>query len=411
MRAKLIASIVMGAVLLVAAAAQADSGSFANSQSVACGTRTSYYWNAPAGSTVYTRSNGPIAAVIDAVGEYRTHTLLSHGTAWTSHSTTAMGQARYKCDEVVDQYDLANGYPGAARVSMKGIREALYGDGAPTFISYQAGTPTAYTTAGANISNFFYNAMADPATLNSCVSTVAVASAKNAAYTNQIYRYKWPVDEQAQHPGASGGYMWYRINEYVNGVDGNKNLAGSCSQFVAYSQKKALGVGYEMTTPTYDQASVDYGKRQLWTRIKTECETKLATYWWGKIAVGLSSLVCSVACFPVDIGDNMCERLATQTVYCFTSDVGGDNCANGCHYASDAQNKPVGSAKSISPDRIAGYGRQCTGTGCSGYTTVANGAKVATGCGSPNSGHSIWGCQAYATPTWTSAGSLYACWF
>src|SRR5687767_4113651 len=66
----------------------------------ACGS-TPAGWNAPNGALVLNRGgNGPITAVLDAVGEYRTHSMISHGpggqvTHETMHSPGTTGWPTY----------------------------------------------------------------------------------------------------------------------------------------------------------------------------------------------------------------------------------------------------------------------------------------------------------------------------
>src|SRR5688572_22782669 len=53
-----------------------------------CGS-TSAGWNATRGAAVFARdADGIVTPVFDAVGEYRTHTMFSHGPgSWVSHVT------------------------------------------------------------------------------------------------------------------------------------------------------------------------------------------------------------------------------------------------------------------------------------------------------------------------------------
>ena len=57
--------------------------------SAECGS-TAAGWNAPNGAVVFNRGPGPIRSVMDAIGEYRTHSMLSHGPGGSvSHATLA----------------------------------------------------------------------------------------------------------------------------------------------------------------------------------------------------------------------------------------------------------------------------------------------------------------------------------
>lgn len=51
-----------------------------------CGYALRTQWNVPNGGVVLSRSLGPVQAILDATGEWNTHTVISHGNGWVSHS-------------------------------------------------------------------------------------------------------------------------------------------------------------------------------------------------------------------------------------------------------------------------------------------------------------------------------------
>src|SRR3954463_7418565 len=64
------------ALMVLSGAAYAGSS---DTSDIACGSAPAG-WNVPNGSIVLSRGGeGPVTAVLDAVGEYRTHSMLSHG--------------------------------------------------------------------------------------------------------------------------------------------------------------------------------------------------------------------------------------------------------------------------------------------------------------------------------------------
>ena len=69
----------VGALLAQASSARADN---------LCGS-TSAGWNVPDGDAVFEESPGVIQGVLAAVGEYRTHSMLSRGPdGWVTHATS-----------------------------------------------------------------------------------------------------------------------------------------------------------------------------------------------------------------------------------------------------------------------------------------------------------------------------------
>src|SRR5881394_313578 len=54
--------------------------------SVACGSQPAGN-NIPGGAQFFSRAAGPVKGAIDGVGEYRTHSGISHGNGWYTHST------------------------------------------------------------------------------------------------------------------------------------------------------------------------------------------------------------------------------------------------------------------------------------------------------------------------------------
>src|SRR5512140_916299 len=108
---------------------------------VACGSAPAG-WNAPNGALVLDRGEGgPVTAVLDSVGEYRTHSMLSHGPgSWVSHETMhnpgTNGWPTY-CSTPARVGDIRDGYPGASRINQGAIYQFTYSGGAPSFIAYQ----------------------------------------------------------------------------------------------------------------------------------------------------------------------------------------------------------------------------------------------------------------------------------
>lgn len=106
-------------------------------------------WNVPNGGVVFNRAAGPISDVLTAAGEWRTHSMLSHGPgsgAWVSHATMRAPEQNswpMVCGQPLEPNKLASGYPGVSQVNQGGIFQVLYGNTDPsqntTWIAYQLG--------------------------------------------------------------------------------------------------------------------------------------------------------------------------------------------------------------------------------------------------------------------------------
>jgi hypothetical protein len=82
-----------------------------------------------------------VTAVLDSVGEYRTHSMLSHGpggqvTHETMHSPGINGWPTY-CSTPLRVNELRDGYPGASRIGQGALYRFLYGSGTLVYIAYQ----------------------------------------------------------------------------------------------------------------------------------------------------------------------------------------------------------------------------------------------------------------------------------
>src|SRR5262245_56430003 len=122
-------------------------------------------WNVPAGAAVFTRSPGPVRDVIDAAGESRSHTLLSHGPGGSvSHATMSKPNRNgYSspfsgfCETPLNVSELRDGYPGAAVISGGGAYTYLYADApGPEFVYWQQGDPDG-TNPGDRVQSFLWN--------------------------------------------------------------------------------------------------------------------------------------------------------------------------------------------------------------------------------------------------------------
>ena len=137
-------SLLVIAAAIGASATPALAGS-SDTSDVACGS-TAAGWNAPKGALVASRGKGPVTAVIDAIGEWRTHIMMSHGPGqYVTHSTMfspgTNGWPTY-CSTPIKANELEHGYPGTSQSNQGAIYQFLYGGGGPVHAD-QAGSSAA----------------------------------------------------------------------------------------------------------------------------------------------------------------------------------------------------------------------------------------------------------------------------
>ena len=342
------------AVLMLASAAAFAGGSGTSSSS--CGW-AAVKWNAPAGAVVLTRAQGPVKAVIDAIGERRTHSMLSHGPdfGWASHSTMySPGTTSWPtlCSTPVEPNDILNGYPGPSQINQGAIYKEVYDGGAPEFIYYQSGNGDG-TNKGNAIQSYVWSSMPYQWTGSRQDSGAG------------LYRLK-------DDSGTPMNYVFYQYRDMGNANYGQSgwNHGLVCSTFLSYNQAKA-GFGAISNSNTYYHATVVNALNGLYNAVSNSVGT------WQNIGGG-------AACFDFNgIGD----EAADQVVNCFARGVCNSSDGSYWHQYRD---DPNSTARSISPDALGGW---------SGHTF---------GSAAPNP---VWSYDGNNTVQWNSAGNVYGCWF
>jgi hypothetical protein len=345
------------------AAAMAAPTAFAgasDTSDVACGS-TSAGWNVPNGGLVLSRGSGggPVAAVLDAVGEYRTHSMFSHGpgaevTHETMYTPGTNGWPTY-CSTPVKVGELTTGFPGAGRINQGAIYQYLYGGGGGLqYLAYQLSRSSAgLNNNGAAISYWLLNSM----------PTQATTSKQNGGFTFQ--RYKGPN-------GYPLNYVLYQYRdlESVNygGVGWNNGMV--CSTLLAHAQYwTGLGV---VEAYTYNHSTLQTAGNALYNSVQNECSSGLG--FWGGVGASFS-------CF-----ESICDDAGRQVRNCMAAgrcDTDDGNVWNNIY------NNPATVARSISPDRLGGWsGHPYTGPGVS-----------------------VWSYDTSNSIQWNSGGSVYGCWF
>jgi hypothetical protein len=345
------------ALLMAVAAAPAALAGSSDTSSSACGS-TAAGWNAPNGALVLNRgAGGPITAVLDAVGEYRTHSMFSHGpggqvTHETMYSPGTNGWPTY-CSTPLKVNELTTGYPGASRINQGAIYHYLYGGGSLEFIAYQRSrTSAGYDTNGEAVSSYLLSLPAQ-----------AVTSKQNSGQT--LYRLYGPN-------GALLNYVLYQYRDlesvHTGGVGWNNGMV--CSTLIAHAQYRA-GLG-AVNPHVYNHSQLVTAGNALYNSVEDECGSGLG--FWG----GVGS---TITCF-----EGICDDAGRQVRNCMAA--GRCDTDSGSVWSSVANDTST-VARSISPDRLGGWsGHPYTGTGVS-----------------------VWAYDTSNTLQWNSGGNVYGCWF
>jgi hypothetical protein len=318
-------------------------------------------WNVPAGAAVFSRGTGPVRDVIDAIGESRSHSMLSHGPgngashatmlppAINDYSTPITGV----CTQPLNASKLRDGYPGASMMDAGGLYTSLYGDGtAPEFVYFQLGDADGQNL-GASVHEYLW----------SDAPGVEVASRGDAAETLWLY-----------HNGANTDTINYSLYQFrdlerVNYGDDAWNNGLVCSTFLAWAQARS-DVNIEQPI-TYPNDVIRRAAHRLHDTVLDQCQGSLG--FWG-------SIKATVGCLFVDV----CELAANQVVNCMAE---GD-CADTTDRWKHVVEEPGTVATSISPDCVGGW----------------------NSCGKAGAGASIWAYDDSRVVQWNADGNQYGCW-
>jgi hypothetical protein len=374
---------------------------------IICGTATAA-WNVPPGDVALTQTDGPVKATLTAVGEYRSHSMLSspygyitHATSVTPHQngdsspylTPFCSSCGSECWNPLDPGFLHNSTPGLEQVLAGAIYTFLYNNGANNFLAYQRAA-----TNG---------------------DTVHVDT--NTAWRDSIANYSWNLGNGIGYgwftsgsDGTSGGdgnqgfygltyngtrvhYGWYQymnIQGAAQGTPGN-DTGEVCSTSLAMWQHDALSgaTGYtgDVIPRTYSNSSITNGANALYNAVYNECYSQNG--WFASVGAFFTNLGWQALCLGSGEG-GPCSAAGDQVVNCFA--------ANNCGNTSGPSNYWQGqwhsvlssgsTATSISPDDIGCWSGNGTGAPCRG------------------GGSSVWGWDGSQTVQWNSGGSQYSCW-
>jgi hypothetical protein len=369
----------MAAGMLVAWSVEARAETF-------CGS-TSAGWNVPAGAAVFEHSGGFITGMMNTIGEYRTHSMLSHGpNATVTHATASMPGTQNECSLPIDTSFLRASTPGLADIDQGAAYTFLYNNGgAPDFLAYQraASTTRPNLLGGSTTTDY------------------------GPILGNNYLGYTWGGDYLSWHPitgdgetiwgrnwtqlSSNGIYfgtapIYYGWNQYMNiGGTAQGSLSSSnqqgygvvCSTSLAMWQHIS-GFG-DMGARTYGSSAITAAAQALWSEVYSACSGTTTINGWNNWSGALGALSC--------IGQSVCGNAADELLNAFANDDSGDD-QYGDWYNTVSRN----SAYSISPDDVGCWNSNGTGPGCTG------------------SGASVWGWDVNNAVQWNSGGSSYGCW-
>ncbi|WP_342379560.1 hypothetical protein NVS55_08775 [Myxococcus stipitatus] len=316
---------------------------------------TSAGWNAPNGAVVFSRSeDGPIRDVIDAIGEFRTHSMLSHGpTGGVTHATmTDPSQNDWPkvCGTPLNAGQLQYGYPGLEQINQGGAYHYYYddnGQGGPEWTAWQLGDAAG---AASIADNLWFN--------HAYVSDVS-----RADNTQLIDRPLWNGERV---PYSLYQYKDLETAHHIPGGAANNGMV--CSTFLAYAHVYA-GKGV-VTEYTYPHEVIANASNAVHWGVHGQCKASLG--WFENAAL---SIICPIFW-------NVCTNAGNQVANCMA--------ANRCDTSSSViwkrvRDDPNTTATSISPDRIGGWSVHPVNT-------------------------TLWAGDYSHQLQWNSGGNVYGCW-
>ena len=345
---------------------------------IVCGS-TLAGWNVPNGGAVFEESPGVIENVLAAVGEYRSHSMLSRGPdGWVTHATSITppvnGDRNFlgsECSAPISQNFLNAATPGLETISQGAAYTFLYGNGPINFIAYQGGQMGAQGGANNAIGNLFVGTGMSWTDWYSTGDSSQIVWAEN--YNGARIHYGW--------------YQYMNLQGAAQGVPG-VNTGLVCSTSLALWQHDALSntSGYtgDVIPRSYPGNIIGPAATALYNGVYSECSQQT-----GGMFSSFGAFLQTIGTCSLCLNCNICDVAANQMVNCFAN--------NDCGSSSSSEWQSIASgstAVSISPDDIACWNNPSNGSGapCQG------------------NGSSVWGWDINETVQWNSGGNSYSCW-
>jgi len=317
-------------------------------------------WNAPNGASVATRApNGPIAKLMDAIGEHFSHQMLSHGPGsdkWVSQATmkTPGIEVGIFGDDQVDYEDLLWGYPGPSQVNMGAVYHSLYRDSGSTEIKYTSGD-----AVGAQVADYLWYTLPYCGNVSSGPCYQGVYSQEDDGEVIYIIGRR----EGSTTYRHSYAFFQYQDDRSVPNGDDTSALGWGlhCSTFMAWALN--IVTGQTISSKTYSNAIIRPAAYTLHDALEDECDDQAG--WFGGLFVD-------------------CDDISDQIVNCFTAEVNGPEVCDNDQRSVWQSFAATGTATSVSPDRVLGR--------------AGNG-------GGP------WAGKAQQQVYWNQGGNVYGCFF
>jgi len=410
---------VVGILMLAAteSRAQTTGGSSSANQ---CGS-TSAGWNVPSGDAVFVSGPGPVYATLAAMGEYRSHSMLSRGPdGYVTHATSVSpptngdtspywtpfcSSCGSECWNPINTSFLQNAMPGLEMVQQGAIYSFLYGSGSSeSFIAYQSGSQGSGTSTAANQATLGGYWLSPNMAWNGWFSS---DSTQGNQQTSTVYT-AWFNIEYNKTPIHYGWFQYMNTQGTPGGVPGVNNGV-VCSSSLALWQHDALsgnpnGTGYsgDVIPRTYAKGgALTNAANALWNGVQNECSS--TTGWFSSLGSFFTNLGWTGLCLgATGLTQGVCGQAADQMVNCFAANNCGNGSSPGSYWGSYTSHNngttqwqaatSNNNSVAISPDDVACWNGNGTGAPCSG------------------NGSSIWGWDGNETVQWNSGGNQYGCW-
>jgi hypothetical protein len=327
-------------------------------------------WNAAKGMLVSGSASGPVSAVLNTLGESRTHLMISNGN-WATESTTqtpSTKMARVKacflgiCKDIgsvpnsllpVEPQELAYGYPGLSQINMGGAY-AYWSHSNQTFRQIASTILVPPTVCRDNCKA---RGAADWLWFNAPYTTVS------AGNHGDTYFYSLGA------PQASGVFthLPYSFNQYMFGLN---RIAGSdfqdyrsgttgimCSEVPAWAYAHFLTTSQPNIDSDWSIGGHAYTIDQtiaagdaLWQSVYDDCEGQGSGFFAG---LGLS--ISKAVTGGFSLKDYTCRNAAYQVLNCFVAGPGASGCDDtGTGVWDQYKANPQIGAASVSPDEALG---------------------------------------------------------
>jgi hypothetical protein len=334
-------------------------------------------WNAERGALVSASSSGPVAAVVNALGESRTHVMISNGD-WATESTT-------RVPSIVNQSMTIGIWPFTTTITVPYAPMPLepmeLAAGSPGFSMINMGGAYAYW---ANAPQVFRQV--PRRTLQDVLHPELCGNVCKAQGTSDWLWFEVPYETVAA-PGnsiyyslgsANGGpfvHTSYGFHQYMAGLlRGSYAFEGEatwlrgieCAQVPTYAYRKFVNAhnpnilsGSSWVYPhQYTHNETVNAGVALWYSVYNSCKA-VDPGFWGKLGNSLLSLGGGA-----DLKDTTCNHAAWQVLNCFFN--GEDQTGGGCKsidissWNAYAPNANGAGAFSMSPDGVMGLGPRAT---------------------------------------------------